>query len=149
MLKTIGLLSILPMLSFAFFIPFPVSVSVQQENKENNNTVIFESKNFQVNNNEEKICPFIEFVDKELCNTTTKDITINMKEDFNKLNLELDPKDLCPLLDLVDKSFCKSSKNLKTNTNDTNDTNDTTEKEKIDPKDLCPLLELIETKICS
>ena len=113
MLKTIGLLSILPMLSFAFFIPFPVSVSVQQEN---NNTVIFESKNFQVNNNEEKICPFIEFVDKELCNTTTKDITINMKEDFNKLNLELDPKDLCPLLDLVDKSFCKSSKNLKTNT---------------------------------
>ena len=143
MLKTIGLLSILPMLSFAFFIPFPVSVYVQQEN---NNTVIFESKNFQVNNNEEKICPFIEFVDKELCNTTTKDITINMKEDFNKLNLELDPKDLCPLLDLVDKSFCKSSKNLKTNTNDTNDT---TEKEKIDPKDLCPLLELIETKICS
>uniref|UniRef100_A0A6C0EZR8 Uncharacterized protein n=1 Tax=viral metagenome TaxID=1070528 RepID=A0A6C0EZR8_9ZZZZ len=136
MLKTIGLLSILPMLSLAFFIPFPVSF--QEENKENHNTTVIESKYFQVNNTEEKICPFIEFVDKELCNTTT-----TTTKDFNTLNLELDPKDLCPLLHLVDISFCKSSKNFKMNTTKT------TEKEYIDPKDLCPLLELIEIKLCS
>ena len=138
MLKTIGLLSILPMLSLAFFIPFPVSF--QEENKENHNTAVIESKYFKVNNTEEKICPFIEFVDKELCNTTT-----TTTKDINKLNLnlELDPKDLCPLLHLVDMSFCKSSNNFKMNTIKT------TEKENIDPKDLCPLLELIDTKICS
>jgi len=130
MLKTIGLLSILQMLSLTFFIPFPVYV--QEENKDNTQTS-FESNYFQVNNTEEKICPFIEFVDKELCNTTT---TTTTTKDFNKLNLnlELDPKDLCPLLHLVDMSFCKSNKNLKEN---------------IDPKDLCPLLELIEIKLCS
>ena len=81
MLKTIGLLSILPMLSLAFFIPYPVYV--QEENKDNT-TISFESNYFQVNNTEEKICPFIEFVDKELCNTTT-----TTTKDFNKLNLEL------------------------------------------------------------
>ena len=162
MIKTVGLFALLPMLSFAFFVPFPVSFPY--ENKDN--TTMDSLK--KVDNGEKalhfyteaKICPFIEYVDKELCNgsntfsemnveNNNKNSSNNFKDIKNKdslnleeFNLELDPKDLCPLLELVDKSFCKSDKHVNANLS-------SVEKEKIDPKDLCPLLELIETKLCS
>jgi hypothetical protein len=156
MLKIIGLLSILPLFSFAFFIPFPVSIL-----HENINNLTMDSlkqvENIEKSSNiytEAKICPFIEYVDKELCNINNTISYMNVenknnnfkdiknKDNLGEFNLELDPKDLCPLLGIIDKSFCKSSRyiNLKLNT---------TEKENIDPKDLCPLLELIEIKLCS
>jgi hypothetical protein len=157
MIKTVGLFILLPMLSFAFFVPFPVSFPYENQD----NATIDSLKN--VDNGEKalhfyteaKICPFIEYVDNELCNrsNTISDINVENNNKFKDIknkdslnleefNLELDPKDLCPLLELVDKSFCKSYKHVNANLS-------SVEKEKIDPKDLCPLLELIETKLCS
>jgi hypothetical protein len=140
MLKTIGLLSILPMLSFAFFIPF--SLSNTRETKENANVPVYDEKNVSLYTGA-KICPFINYVDKELCNDNISVVDTIRKEvayypgDF-KTNL--DPKDLCPLLELVDKTFCNS-----THDNDKN----VAENVNINPKDLCPLLELVQTKLCS
>jgi hypothetical protein len=157
MIKTVGLFALLPMLSFAFFVPFPVSFSSESLD----NTTVDSSNH--VDNSEKslhfyteaKICPFIEYVDNELCNrsNTISDMNVESNNKFkdiknkdglnlSEFNLELDPKELCPLLELVDKSFCKSGKRVSANLY-------RTEKENIDPKDLCPLLELIETKLCS
>jgi hypothetical protein len=140
MLKTIGLLSILPMLSFAFFIPF--SFTNTHETKENANVVVYDEKNASLYTGA-KICPFINYVDKELCDANISVVDTNRKEvgyyreDF-KMNL--DPKDLCPLLELVDKTFCNSTHDNYKNV---------AEKVDINPKDLCPLLELVQTKLCS
>lgn len=155
MLKTIGLLSILPMLSFAFFIPFPLS----NLNENVENTTVYESKNIQYHEVERtsrvytelKICPFINYVDKELCSNNNTNFDMNTKEVIkynpDDFKLNIDPKDLCPLLNLVDKTFCNSSNYLRTNMNENN--RSYFEKVNIDPKDLCPLLELVETKLCS
>ena len=150
MLKTISLLAILPALTFAFFIPFPVSGP--SHSVANEATVV---KHTHLENFDKgvKICSFVDYVDMVLCNSTgsnhenqnnIKELNNNFQNIKNKknaleFNLEMDPKNLCPLLELVDKSFCKSGKGLKVGR----------EKENIDPKDLCPLLELIETKLCS
>ena len=165
MLKKISLLAILPTLTFAFFIPFPMTVPVDASNSSkilNHNHIDNIETHTHIETHNLKVCPFIEYVDTVLCNSTEmsnkfkseNEIKVNeFKNNFEniknknnslELSLELDPKDLCPLLDLIDKSFCKSSKYMKVSMNVTN-----TEKENIDPKDLCPLLELIETKICS
>ena len=163
MLKTVSLLAILPALTFAFFIPFPMSGPVQDSSKMQEGGMshyshvdsIEKATKFQTHNS--KICSFVDYVDMVLCNSTESDSlsfnrnqndTKESKNNFQNIknknislefNLELDPKDLCPLLGLIDKSFCKSGKSVHTGT----------EKENIDPKDLCPLLELIETKLCS
>jgi hypothetical protein len=171
MLKTVSLLAILPALTFAFFIPFPVygpdplpnSSKVEDDKMSHYSHVdnLEKATNFETHNT--KICSFVDYVDTVLCNSTgsgsgsdsmsfnqnrndTKESKNNFQNIKNKnssieFNLELDPKDLCPLLELVDKSFCKSGKGAHAAT--------TSEKENIDPKDLCPLLELIETKLCS
>lgn len=155
MLKTVGLLSILPMLSLAFFIPFPLS----NLNENSVNTTVYESKNIKYHEVEKssnthtelKICPFVNYVDKELCNNNSSMVDINEKENIkynpDNFKLNIDPKDLCPLLNLVDKTFCNSSNYLRKNMNTNNDVD--IEKLNIDPKDLCPLLELVETKLCS
>ncbi len=161
MLKTVSLLAILPALTFAFFIPFPVSGPVTDSSKMQEGGVsqyphvdnIEKSTKFQTHNS--KICSFVDYVDTVLCNATesnslsfnqnqndTKESKNNFQNIKNKnssleFNLELDPKDLCPLLELVDKTFCKSGKDVMVG------------KENVDPKDLCPLLELIDTKLCS
>jgi hypothetical protein len=161
MLKTVSLLAILPALTFAFFIPFPVSGPVTDSSKMQEGGVsqyphvdnIEKSTKFQTHNS--KICSFVDYVDTVLCNSTeldslsfnqnqndTKESKNNFQNIKNKnssleFNLELDPKDLCPLLELVDKTFCKSGKDVMVG------------KENVDPKDLCPLLELIDTKLCS
>jgi hypothetical protein len=163
MLKTVSLLAILPALTFAFFIPFPMSGPVQDSSKMQEGGMshyshvdsIEKATKFQRHNS--KICSFVDYADTVLCNSTESDSlsfnrnqndTKESKNNFQNIknknsslefNLELDPKDLCPLLGLIDKSFCKSGKSVHTGT----------EKENIDPKDLCPLLELIETKLCS
>jgi len=150
MLKTASLLAILPALTFAFFIPFPLSDS--SDSNANEATV---AKHIHIENATKpvKICSFVDNVDTVLCNNSyssqenkndSKEINNNfqnIKNEKNLLefNLEMDPKDLCPLFELIDKSFCKSGKGLKVGI----------EKENIDPKDFCPLLELIETKLCS
>ena len=176
MLKKLCLIATLQAITFAFFVPFPIIVPIDSttehypyldnieniDNIENTkNANHFETSNF-------KICPFIEYADIALCNSTKTSNNIKVKNEikvkefknnvenskgmknknnFIELDLELDPKDLCPLLELIDKSFCKSSKDIKIKSNISNDEmNDET---KIDPKDLCPLLELIETKLCS
>lgn len=148
MLKTVSLLAILPALTFAFFIPFPVS---SPSHSDVNKSALAEHAHVENVNKEIKICSFVEYVDTVLCNGTDindpKEFDNNIKNSKNskneksviEFNLEMDPKNLCPLFELVDKSFCKSSKHIKLGT----------EKENIDPKDLCPLLELIETKLCS
>jgi hypothetical protein len=152
MLKTVSLLAILPALTFAFFIPFPVSSPSHSDDV--NKSALAEHAHIENTNKEIKICSFVEYVDTVLCNGTDinhiKEFDDNIKKSKNnknskneksviEFNLEMDPKNLCPLFELVDKSFCKSSKHIKVGT----------EKENIDPKDLCPLLELIETKLCS
>jgi hypothetical protein len=163
MLKTVSLLAILPALTFAFFIPFPMSGPVPDSSKMQEGGMshyshvdnIEKATKFQRHNS--KICSFVDYADTVLCNNTESDSlsfnrnqndTKESKNNFQNIknknsslefNLELDPKDLCPLLELVDKTFCKSGKSVHTGT----------EKENIDPKDLCPLLELIETKLCS
>ena len=151
MLKTISLVAILPALTFAFFIPFPISAPVS-------NQVSEVSKDSSFQKDSSKICSFVDYVDTVLCNSTeTEYVLINQKQklsqndtkelkntfeniknkhNYLEFNLELDPKDLCPLLELVDKTFCKSGNAVK-------------HRENVDPKDLCPLLELIETKLCS
>jgi hypothetical protein len=154
MLKTISLLAILPALTFAFFIPFPVS---GPSHSDVNKSALVEhahvANNNNNNNNNEavKICSFVDYVDMVLCNSSgsnhenqnhTKELNNNNNKNEKpsiEFNLEMDPKNLCPLFELVDKSFCKSGKHIKVGI----------EKENIDPKDLCPLLELIETKLCS
>ena len=157
MLKTIGLLSILPMLSFAFFIPF--SLSNTHETKENANVVVYDEKNASLYTGA-KICPFINYVDKELCNDNISVVDIHKKEDAyypGDFKMKLDPKDLCPLLELVDKTFCNSTHDLsKYDTKAMKEATDMNDNHKnvigkvdVDPKDLCPLLELIETKLCS
>jgi hypothetical protein len=166
MLKTVSLLAILPALTFAFFIPFPVSMPVLESSKIQDDKMsqfsnvdnLEKATKFETTHNS-KICSFVDYVDTVLCNSTespsllfnrnmneneTKESNNNFQNIKNKnssleFNLELDPKDLCPLLELVDKTFCKSGKGLHIGK----------EKENIDPKDLCPLLELIETKLCS
>ena len=150
MLKTVSLLAILPALTFAFFIPFPVSGP--SHSSANEATV---AKHTHTDNVTKavKICSFVDYVDTVLCNSTgtnhenqneIKELNNNfqnIKNEKNSIefNLEMDPKNLCPLFELVDKSFCKSGKGLKVGI----------EKDNLDPKDFCPLLELIETKLCS
>lgn len=164
MLKTLGVLSIFPMLSLAFFIPF--SVSFSNENKDsvtngvsNSSSVFLHSSNGDSNETfssvyeDAKICPFITYVDKELCNSSITEVNINHKEivggvDIIKLNIT--PKDLCPLLQLVDKTFCNSTQysgKMEMNTSRTKD--EENENEGIDPKDLCPILEILDGKLCS
>jgi len=168
MLKTVSLLAILPALTFAFFIPFPISVPVSVHDPDSSKMQeggmshyphvdnIEKSTEFQTHNS--KICSFVDYVDTVLCNATesnslsfnqnqndTKESKNNFQNIKNKnssleFNLELDPKDLCPLLELVDKTFCKSGKDVMLVM---------VGKENIYPKDLCPLLELIDTKLCS
>jgi len=148
MLKTISLLAILPALTFAFFIPFPVSGPSHSVANENAVTVTEHAHVANNNNKGVKICSFVDYVDMVLCNSggsnhenqnNTKELNNKNEKPSIEFNLEMDPKNLCPLLELVDKSFCKSGKHIKVGI----------EKENIDPKDLCPLLELIETKLCS
>lgn len=165
MLKTVSLLAILPALTFAFFIPFPMSVPVPDSLKMQDGGVsqyphvdnLEKATKFQTTHNS-KICSFVDYVDTVLCNSTESDSLSfnqnqnNIKESNNnfqniknknsslEFNLELDPKDLCPLLELVDKTFCKSGKDVMLVM---------VGKENVDPKDLCPLLELIDTKLCS
>ena len=168
MLKTVSLLAILPALTFAFFIPFPISVPVSvpvpDSSKMQEGGVsqyphvdnIEKATEFQTRNS--KICSFVDYVDTVLCNSTESDsLSFNQNQNDTKesknnfqniknknssleFNLELDPKDLCPLLELVDKTFCKSGKDVMLVM---------VGKENIYPKDLCPLLELIDTKLCS
>ena len=159
MLKTVSLLAILPALTFAFFIPFPMSVPDSSKMQDGGVSQyphvdnLEKATKFQTTHNS-KICSFVDYVDTVLCNSTESDsLSFNQNQNDTKesknnfqniknknssleFNLELDPKDLCPLLELVDKTFCKSGSDLK-------------HRENVDPKDLCPLLELIETKLCS
>ena len=157
MMRTIGLLAILPLLSYGFFIPF--SVIGLNENKENTNVVAHEAKNVDLYNSENnmtlyaplKICPFIDYVDKELCNDNTSIVDRNHKEISYYLGgfkSDLNPKDLCPLLELVDKTFCNSTHSL-SKTETSMEDKSHIEKVDIDPKYLCPLLELVQTKLCS
>ena len=165
MLKTVSLLAILPALTFAFFIPFPMSVHVPDSSKMQEGGVsqyphvdnLEKATKFQTTHNS-KICSFVDYVDTVLCNSTESDsLSFNQNQNDTKesknnfqniknknssleFNLELDPKDLCPLLELVDKTFCKSGKDVMLVMGG---------KENVDPKDLCPLLELIDTKLCS
>ena len=67
MLKTVSLLAILPALTFAFFIPFPVSGP--SHSTANEATV---AKHTHADNVTKavKICSFVDYVDTVLCNST-------------------------------------------------------------------------------
>jgi hypothetical protein len=108
MLKTVSLLAILPALTFAFFIPFPVSGPSHSDDV--NKSALAEHAHIGNDNKEIKICSFVEYVDTVLCNSTdinhTKEFDNNIKNSRNskneksviEFNLEMDPKNLCPFV---------------------------------------------------
>ena len=70
MLKTISLVAILPALTFAFFIPFPISAPAPASNQ-----VSEVSKDLSFQKDNSKICSFVDYVDTVLCNSTESDST--------------------------------------------------------------------------
>ena len=173
MLKTVSLLAILPALTFAFFIPFPVygpdplpnSSKVEDDKMSHYSHVdnLEKATNFETHNT--KICSFVDYVDTVLCNSTgsgsgsgsdsmsfnqnrndtkeSKNIFQNIKNKNSSIEFNLEI-DPKDLCPLLELVDKSFCKSGKGAHAAT-----TSEKENIDPKDLCPLLELIETKLCS
>ena len=173
MLKTVSLLAILPALTFAFFIPFPVygpdplpnSSKVEDDKMSHYSHVdnLEKATNFETHNT--KICSFVDYVDTVLCNSTgsgsgsgsdsmsfnqnrndtkeSKNIFQNIKNKNSSIEFNLE-LDPKDLCPLLELVDKSFCKSGKGAHAAT-----TSEKENIDPKDLCPLLELIETKLCS
>ena len=71
MLKTISLVAILPALTFAFFIPFPISAPAPASNQVSEVSEVSKDLSFQKDNS--KICSFVDYVDTVLCNSTESD----------------------------------------------------------------------------
>ena len=92
MLKTVSLLAILPALTFAFFIPFPISVPVPDSSKMQEGGVsqyphvdnLEKATKFQTTHNS-KICSFVDYVDTVLCNSTESDsLSFNQNQNDTK-----------------------------------------------------------------
>ena len=175
MLKTVSLLAILPALTFAFFIPFPVygpdhgpspvpnSSKVEDDKVSHYSHVdnLEKATNFETHNT--KICSFVDYVDTVLCNSTgsgsgSDSVSFNQNQNVTKesknnfQNIKNKNSSIEFNLELDPKDLCPLlelvDKSFCKSSKGINDET-TSEKENIDPKDLCPLLELIETKLCS
>jgi len=175
MLKTISLLAILPALTFAFFIPFPVygpdtltnSSKVEDDKMSHYSHVdnLEKATNFETHNS--KICSFVDYVDTVLCNSTESvsgsgldSMSFNQNRNENQTkesknnfqNIKNKNSSIEFNLELDPKDLCPLLELVdKSFCKSGKGVHAATsgEKENIDPKDLCPLLELIETKLCS
>ena len=92
MLKTVSLFAILPALTFAFFMPFPMSVPVPDSSKMQEGGVsqyphvdnLEKATKFQTTHNS-KICSFVDYVDTVLCNSTESDsLSFNRNQNDTK-----------------------------------------------------------------
>jgi hypothetical protein len=163
--------AILPALTFAFFLPFPVDMPFS-ENK----------KNVDIASGD--VCKFIEFIDTELCNnpidikqnSDNKTYTIKIKNSEYRYypSAEFDPKQICPLVKYLNVTLCKDEargfetidnnvhandsdeikklikeiKLIKSQFEDIKNNSENNEESKIDPKMLCPLLNLVDDTFC-
>jgi hypothetical protein len=162
--------AILPALTFAFFLPFPVEMPFSEHNK-----------NVDIASGD--VCKFIEFIDTELCNNpidiksshnTMHSIKIKNTEYQYYPSSEFDPKQICPLVDYLNVTLCKNEEHnfetidnnvhvndvdevkkivkeiklLKSQFEDIKNNNEINEKSKINPKMLCPLLTLVDDTFC-
>jgi hypothetical protein len=168
---SLSIAAILPALTFAFFLPFPVDVRFS-ENKKN------------VDISSQDVCKFIEFIDTELCNNPidikknsdnkTDSIKIKNTEYQYYPSSEFDPKQICPLVEYLNVTLCKNEEHnfetidnnihandsdevkklikeiklLKTNLEDIKNNSKNKDGSKIDPKMLCPLLTLVDDTFC-
>jgi len=169
---TFSLLAFLPALTFAFFLPFPMTIGNTKANEIPKVTP-------------DDVCPFIHYIDNELCTNesshfATKEVVKNTVFYHSRHEQKFDPKQLCPLFSYLNKTYCSSSETVNfvshvdadianrikiikhifesiesiesNNTNDTNNANnnnDTSEfDDNIDPKELCPLIELVDKTFC-
>ena len=171
-----SLLALLPALTFAFFLPFPMHFE---------NTNVNETPKITPDD----VCPFIHYINNELCSNESNSVH-HVKREVVKNTVfyhprqeqKFDPKQLCPLFSYLNKTYCSSSetvdfishidadianrikiikhifediesndtnKSNKTNNtnNDNNDTYDFSE-HLDDPKELCPLIELVDKTFC-
>ncbi len=171
-----SLFALLPALTFALFLPFPV-----------HNTT---SDDIKISHDE--VCTFIKFVDTDLCDSRTsvdanvsanvgamvgvgagvnhikKEVILNTNY-FHYTNQKFDPKELCPLFDFLNKTLCSK---LHDGVHIVDETNIFNNKDKeidirivkttfediknklkmnitIDPKDICPLVDLICKTLCN
>jgi len=166
---TFSLLAFLPALTFAFFLPFPMTIGNTKANEIPKVTP-------------DDVCPFIHYIDNELCTNesshfATKEVVKNTVFYHSRHEQKFDPKQLCPLFSYLNKTYCSSSETVNfvshvdadianrikiikhifesiesNNINDTNNAknnNDTSEfGDNIDPKELCPLIELVDKTFC-
>lgn len=154
-----SLLAFLPALTFAFFLPFPMTMT---------NTKVNEIPKVTPGD----VCPFIHYIDNELCvnESTSVDHTkteVVKNSIFNHhQNEKFDPTQLCPLFSYLNKTYCLSSETTIDTHNHVNDDiasqikiikhiferikiNNTSEiNEHINPKELCPLIELVDKTFC-
>ena len=166
---TFSLLAFLPALTFAFFLPFPMTIGNTKANEIPKVTP-------------DDVCPFIHYINNELCTNESSSENYPIKEVVKNTvfyhprhegghEQKFDPKQLCPLFSYLNKTYCSSSETVDfvshvdidiadqikivkhmfedIKSNNTNDTNDTSEfSDHIDPKELCPLIELVDKTFC-
>ena len=165
-MKTVAsfsLFTLLPALTFAFFLPFPMHFEDTRVNETPKVTP-------------DDICPFIHYIDNELCSNESSSVNYVTKEvvkntvyyHYHQAGQEhkFDPTQLCPLFSYLNKTYCTSSETTIEAAKIIKDdianqikivkhifesikSNNTSEiGEHIDPKELCPLIELVDKTFC-
>jgi hypothetical protein len=170
-ISSLSIAAILPALTFAFFLPFPVELPFSGS-----------KKNIDIASHD--VCKFIGFIDTELCNNPI-DIKQNSDNKTDRIKIkdteyqyypssEFDPKQICPLIKYLNVTLCdnkehsfetidnslhkndsdeikkliKEIKLLKSHFEDIKNNSENKEESKIDPKMLCPLLTLVDDTFC-
>ena len=104
---TFSLLAFLPALTFAFFLPFPMTIGNTKANEIPKVTP-------------DDVCPFIHYIDNELCTNesshfATKEVvknTVFYHSRHEGREQKFDPKQLCPLFSYLNKTYCSSSETV-------------------------------------
>lgn len=156
-----SLLAFLPALTFAFFLPFPMTMENTKANELPKVTP-------------DDVCPFIQYIDNELCvnesssvdHTNTEVVKNSIFHHNHHVNEKLDPTQLCPLFSYLNKTYCISSETANQTPNHVKDDianqikivkhifesikskNKSGINEHINPKELCPLIELVDKTFC-
>jgi hypothetical protein len=120
------------------------------------------------------VCPFIQFIDNELCanksssvdHANTEVIKNSIFHHNQHNNEKFDPTQLCPLFSYLNKTYCISSETANRAPNHVKDDianqikivkhmfesikskNTSGSNEHINPKELCPLIELVDKTFC-
>jgi hypothetical protein len=156
-----SLLAFLPALTFAFFLPFPMTMENTKANELPKVTP-------------DDVCPFIQFIDNELCanesisvdHANTEVVKNSIFHHNHHDNEKFDPTQLCPLFSYLNKTYCISSETANHAPNHMKDDianqikivknifesikskNMSGINEHINPKELCPLIELVDKTFC-